>query len=208
MEKEKLNALATNLVSTIEAVVSTTEDQLDERAKDVERVVKAAAEPDSGEFLVPLSQDRVVAMRETMATLDPSCMDESFLSTVDAWMNKSHQDGMDGMVGILQKVLQMYAGTAVSRARTAQNLSQPGSAKSDLLETLLLADTDTWDRELQQGLTSTNDNDVSSAALMSEIQRTIESVVLGLENGSMAQRVQAEFLRELVTRVEAYQQQE
>lgn len=30
-----------------------------------------------------------------------------------------------------------------------------------------------------------------------------ESVVLGLENGSMAQRVQAEFLRELVTRVEA-----
>lgn len=30
-----------------------------------------------------------------------------------------------------------------------------------------------------------------------------ENVVLGLENGSMAQRVQAEFLRELVTRVEA-----
>lgn len=30
-----------------------------------------------------------------------------------------------------------------------------------------------------------------------------ETVVLGLENGSMAQRVQAEYLRELVTRVEA-----
>lgn len=28
-------------------------------------------------------------------------------------------------------------------------------------------------------------------------------MVLGLENGSVAQRVQAEFLRELVTRVEA-----
>ncbi len=28
-------------------------------------------------------------------------------------------------------------------------------------------------------------------------------MVLGLENGSMAQRVQAEYLRELVTRVEA-----
>ena len=32
-----------------------------------------------------------------------------------------------------------------------------------------------------------------------------ETVVLGLENGSMAQRVQAEYLRELVTRVEAIQ---
>mmetsp|Transcript_21046 Transcript_21046/g.29705 ORF Transcript_21046/g.29705 Transcript_21046/m.29705 type:complete len:340 (+) Transcript_21046:196-1215(+) len=206
VEKEKLNSLATNLVSTIEAVVSTTEDQLDERAKDVEMVVKAASEPDSGEFLVPLSQDRVIAMRDTMATLDPASLDESFLSTVDAWMNKSHQDGMDGMVGILQKVLQMYAGTAISRARSQQNLSKNGDAKSELFEKLLVADTDVWDMEIQQGLAATDD--LTSTALMSEIQRTIEGVVLGLENGSMAQRVQAEFLRELVSRVEAYQQKE
>jgi len=40
-------------------------------------------------------------------------------------------------------------------------------------------------------------------SLVSEVQKTMEGVVLGLENGSMAQRVQAEFLRELVTRIEA-----
>jgi hypothetical protein len=39
--------------------------------------------------------------------------------------------------------------------------------------------------------------------LVKEIQRTMEGVILGLENGSMAQRVQAEYLRELITRVEA-----
>ena len=91
MEKEKLSALADNLVNTIQAVVSMTEDSLDERAKDVEKVVKAASEPDSGEFLVPLSQERVDAMRSAVESLEPEDLNEAFLTTVDAWMNKAHQ---------------------------------------------------------------------------------------------------------------------
>lgn len=97
-EKEKLSALASNLVATLDAVVSTTEDQLDERAKEVQNVVTAAAELD-GEFLVPLSAERIQSMQDEVAKLDPAILDEGFLSTVDAWMNKSHQDGLDGMVG-------------------------------------------------------------------------------------------------------------
>ena len=89
-EKEKLGALADNLVTTIQAVMSMTEDSLDERAKDVERVVKAASEPD-GEFLVPLSQERVDDMRKEVEGLDQADLNEAFLSTVDAWMNKAHQ---------------------------------------------------------------------------------------------------------------------
>ena len=78
------------MVTTIQAVMSMTEDSLDERAKDVERVVKAASEPD-GEFLVPLSQERVDAMRKEVEGLDQADLNEAFLSTVDAWMNKAHQ---------------------------------------------------------------------------------------------------------------------
>lgn len=90
-EKERLSAFADNLVNTIQAVVSMTEDSLDERAKDVERVVKAASEPESGEFLVPLSKERVDAMRVEMEKLEIGDLNEGFLSTVDAWMNKAHQ---------------------------------------------------------------------------------------------------------------------
>ena len=91
VEKEKLSSLADALVTTIQAVVSMTEDSLDEKAKDVEKVVKAAAEPDSGEFLVPLSKERVDAMRKEMEGLEVEDLNEAFLSTVDAWMNKAHQ---------------------------------------------------------------------------------------------------------------------
>lgn len=90
-EREKLSALAENLVTTIQAVVEMTEDSLDERAKDVEKVVKAASEPDTGEFLVPLSKERVDDMMKAMKKLDIADLNEGFLSTVDAWMNKAHQ---------------------------------------------------------------------------------------------------------------------
>jgi hypothetical protein len=53
--------------------------------------------------------------------------------------------------------------------------------------------------EIRKGI----DEGVTKESLVGEVQRTMESVILGLENGSMGQRVQAEFLRELVTRIEA-----
>ena len=94
IEREKLAALASNLAATIEVVVETTEDALDERAKEVEQILKAAAEPETGEFLVPLLPEQVQAMRNVVENLEPSSLDEGFLSTVDAFMMKSHQDGM------------------------------------------------------------------------------------------------------------------
>ncbi len=131
---------------------------------------------------------------------------------------------MDGMVKIMQTALQIYAGTTIARARvrlqanvgaalsgedqaaadavvdaTKKGDSGMNSAASDLLEKLLHIDTDDWDMEIRSGI----ENDVAKEDLVSEVQKTMEAVILGLENGSMAQRVQAEFLRELVTRIEA-----
>lgn len=204
VEKDKLAALASNLVATLEVVVETTEETLDERAKEVETVLKAAAEPETGDFLVPLLPKQVQAMRKVVEGLEPSSLDEGFLSTVDAFMNKSHQDGMDGMVEILQKCLQQYSGVSILRARknVDEGDNEASSTKaSDLFDKLLEIDTDSWDDEIRSGLASSDD--MTTQKLTNEIQKTMENVVLGLENGSMAQRVQAEYLRELVTRVEA-----
>lgn len=127
---------------------------------------------------------------------------------------------MDGMVTIMQKALQIYAGLQISRARVqlqanvgaavagedqaaadavAAEEGSNNSAASTLLEKLLSVDTDFWDVEIQNGI----NEEVSKEALISEVQKTMEGVILGLENGSMVQRVQAEYLRELVTRIEA-----
>lgn len=130
---------------------------------------------------------------------------------------------MDGMVEIMQKALQIYAGTVISRARiqlqanvgaalsgedqaaadaaaAAAKEEGSGDAASALLEKILRVDTDDWDAEIRKGMEAEN---VTKDALVGEVQKTMEGVILGLENGSMAQRVQAEYLRELVTRIEA-----
>jgi|UniRef100_A0A8J9SBK4 hypothetical protein len=199
-DREKLAVLAANLVTTLETVVETTEEQLDERAQEVERVVKAAAEPDTGEFLVPLLPVRVKAMREQLDKLEESSLDESFLSTVDAWMNKSHQDGMDLMVGILQKVLQLYAGRQVSRALDRQaDQGVPVSPAHGVFRKLLETDADAWDTVLAQASRD------ELAVTHKHTMKVMESLVLSLETGSMAQRVQAEYLKELANRIESVQ---
>jgi hypothetical protein len=207
-EKEKLISLASNLVSTLDAVVSTAQDKLLEQAKDVESVVKAAAEPDSGEFFVPLLPERRDAMRKALNKLDASSLDgDTFLSTVDAWMNKSHQDGLDLMVGILQNVLQLYAGRRILEARTGTALtSSKQTTSGKLFNELLQTDSERWDITIRQGLTEMN-VDVATTAeeLISEIQRNMEAILFSLESGSMAQRVQAEYLQELVRRVDTIQ---
>jgi hypothetical protein len=219
LEKEKLGALASNLVATLDAVVSTAQDKLQEYAKDVESVVKAAAEPDTGEFLVPLLPERVEAMRAAIDRLDTSSsmQGDTFLSTVDAWINKSHQDGMDGMVGILQKALQLYAGRRIRLARGAtttlpQQSSADASTSNDIsssaaimwLDELLQCDPDLWEvtiRQRQQG----DGPAATTSDLVAEIQRTMELTVLSMESGSLTQRVLAEYLQEMVKRVENVQ---
>lgn len=201
-EKERYEVLASNLISTLDAVVSTTEDQLDERAKQVERVVQAAAEPDSGEFLVPLIPERIQAMQEQLQSIEESSLDEGFLNTLDSWIVKSHQDGMDLMIGMLQKVLQMYAGLQIQRARERQKLNEsgmgsPSGETTSILTQLLQTDADQWDLVLSRH------NPAVLKEVLSEVQRTTESIVFALEAGSMAQRVQAEYMQELMKRVES-----
>ncbi len=223
--KEKLRQLADNLAMTVSTVVSTTEERLDEKAAMVEKIVVAAAE-DDGEFLVPLSASKSQSLRDAVEALDDGDLDEGFLTTVDSWMDKSQKDGLDGMVVILQKVLQCYSGVAVKRSRSglsklgaevagvadSSSVASTAAAASDeetpagsVFLRLLSSDAETWDsilnESLKEGIVGTGT--VAAGELLGEVQKTIEGCVLGLENGSMRQRVQAEFLRELVTRIEA-----
>lgn len=185
--KERYNVLAQNLVSTLDAVVSTAQDTLDDCADAVESIVKAASEPDTGEFLVPLSPERIAAMKAALVDFDENdgsgvSNDEGFLSTIDAWMNKAHLDGMDGMVGILQNLLQMYAARRIQQTLT----TEPSPLFSKLLHTM----------PTEWAATIRSDRDNSS--LVPEIQRNMESLVLSLETGSIRQKVQAEYLQEMV----------
>ena len=148
---------------------------------------------------------------------------EIALSTVDAWAKKAQDDGLDGMVSILRKVLQLYASRVLrfDAALAAQQLAEmmpPDAAEkvdlsgdapalhpdhaaaADLYEELLAGDADAWPRLLSERLNG--DGAVKKRNVLAIVQAQIERVVLLQENGSFSQRVSAEFLRELVQQVE------
>jgi len=217
-QKEKLRALADNLTSVVSAVVQSGEEKMELLGERVKAVLLEAAEED-GEFYVPLKPSKVQAMRSKVDSFSLAELDEGFLTTVESWMDRSSKDGLDGMVVIFQTVLQAYSGSVIERSRDnliktvaeavageemeAEKGGNSDSPAGEFFTGMLRADPQTWDSLL---LTLPTEDGADFNDLLNEIQKTIEGVVLGMENGSMGQRVCAEFLREMVTRVEAARQ--
>ena len=98
--------LASKCMKLIETMVEQTESTIQESSKLLENIVATAADPDTGEFQVPLTSESVARMR---AAVDGTAVDERMLNTVYAWIRKSDEDKLDGMVHILQHLLQCYA---------------------------------------------------------------------------------------------------
>jgi hypothetical protein len=114
-------------------------------------------------------------------------VDEAVLSCLFAYMKKAGEDGLDGMVSIFQTMLQEWAAVELIEAK-------PNNA---VLEKMLDQGADSWNSILKASLTNKEDKD----ALLSAVQSCVEKVVLQKASGSYGQRVQAEFLREIMTRI-------
>jgi hypothetical protein len=189
-KKSKLAALADNLVATLEVVVKRTEEQMDSSSKLIQDIVAQAAEP-NGEFVLPLTAVRVSAMRSRVQkSLDG--INDGLISTVFSYMKKANDDGLDGMVVILQKFLQIWASCDLLSV----------SSVDASVTTLLEAEAEQWDGIIKDLISGPNPT-VDKESLVAAIQSCVERAVLQKPSGSPSQRVQAEFLRELIGRVRA-----
>ena len=61
---------------------------------------------------MPLKAD---ALKRMEAEVKNCTVDEGMLNTAYAWIRKSDEDKLDGMVHILQKFLQLYAARGVEQ---------------------------------------------------------------------------------------------
>ena len=198
-EKNKLAALADTVMTTLDVIVRRTEEQADTSAETLQSILAVAAEED-GEFLVPLSAAKALALRA--AILERlQVLDDSFLSTVNAWMRKSEETGLSGMVTILQNVLQQYASTSLMKKSSLTATSKPETA-ADLLDKIMATDPATWDAAIASELGS-DDAVCDTESLLGEVQLRIETIVLAQGAGSVSQQVQAEYLRELTDRIKS-----
>lgn len=196
-ERDRLAALAKTVMQLVDAMVRKTSDQLDDSAAILQKILTAAADERTGEWQVPLPADKAEAMREALNAYSDS-LDEALLSNCFAWMRKAAKDNLTGMVAILQKVLQLYAAKALSSQSVAR---AAGKNEADaVIAELIAADEATWAAIVRKKAQS---GEITELALMEALQRRMEGIVLGLASGSYAQRVQAEYLKELEARAKS-----
>ncbi|MEW5306107.1 MAG: hypothetical protein WDW38_003264 [Sanguina aurantia] len=186
-EREALGNMADTVMVLVREMVKSSEAQLQGSSKILQDILSSAAD-EKGEWFLPLTVQQVNQIR---AALDrhADSLDEALLSNAFAWIRKSGEDRFDGMVGLIQKVLQLYAGRAL------QGKEQKGT--EGLLNQVLFAEEAQWAPLIR---TSAAAGDISEASLMEALQKRMEGTVLGLQSGSYAQRVQAEYLKEVEAR--------
>lgn len=172
----------------VEAAVSATDAQLDAGGAALQAVLAAGADA-QGEWHLPLDADALARMRAALADAGDAA-DEAFLSSAFAWMRKAAGDGNDGVVSLIQTALQLYA---------ARELAGDGSAGEDpadaALNAVLGAPEPEWGAQLAAAAAG-----VGGAAFDAALRKRMERVALGLPSGSYAQRVQAEYLKEVEAR--------
>lgn len=189
-QKDRLRSLANVVMQILDALVKKTDEQLTDSSEVLQEILIAGAD-DNGQWEVPLSDSKMESMRLVMDSRADQ-LDEALLSSCFAFMKKASDDNLDGMVLILQTVLQLYA----SRELASSAGENPSEAEQQLIE-ILSARESNWANLIKEKAES---GGISEESFMEALQKKMESIVLSLSSGSYAQRVQAEYLKELETR--------
>lgn len=179
----------------VETVAQRTEDQLQSSGRVLQEILVAAAD-EQGEWYLPLTGDQVAAMRRVMDA-NEEALNEALLSNAFSWIRKCHEDRFDSMAKLIQKVLQLYAARNV-RVATGGDASHSEAAAA--FNAVVDADEEQWEALLKEMAGSGR---ISEASFMEVLQRQMEALVLGVQSGSYAQRVMAEYLKELEQRARA-----
>ena len=195
-DKAALTVVSQRVMNMMDGIVAQTTKQMSSSAEVLSKLVSAAADEGTGAFVLPLREDRLVAVRSVLAS---EAVSEPVITAAYAWMRKASDDGLDGMVTVIQRVLQLYAGWELSRPpQSAKTKADP--AAEALLQKVMATTEEAWDGLLQSAAVDAGSG-VTQLAVVTALQQRMEGVVLGLPNGSYAQRVQAEYLKELERRV-------
>jgi len=192
-ERDRIQQLASTVTTALEALLDKADSQLDKDAANVQSLLRAVA-TEGGEFELPVPADRALTLRSAMRTLLPA-LDEGFVGTVKAYMQKASEDGLEGMVEVLRTLLQTYASERL--IALGKNRLEPAVATTVGL--MLEAPPDTWDEVMREQLLSA-DAACGADELVDALQDQMGEVVLGMPAGSAVQTVLAEYLNELLTR--------
>lgn len=192
LEKARLSELADIVSRTLQSAVEQTDKVADEKSRQAQELI-AMLTDERGEFVTPVPAEKLAALRERVRTTLPQ-LDESFVATVRSFIKKCADDRFDGMVVVLQKVLQVFA-SELLLSMCAGLREEP----RDAARAVFSVEPDEWSTVLRERARA---GELSLSTASQALKEEVAQLVLELPSGSLTQSVVAEFLGEAIKRVD------
>ncbi|RXH88374.1 hypothetical protein DVH24_042445 [Malus domestica] len=194
--------LAISIMSIVDRLVHKTNEKIDSATDVLKGVLKPVVD-DVEEIRWPPRDPEALKLmeKEIFHREQEGQLDEGFLAEVNAQLRQAKGDGdKPGFEAMLQKVLQLYASTVLSKrsyAKKGDEILKP----EKLLETIIKAPEEEWNKLLINGLTISK-GEVSPQELYAVIKKRVERTLIRTEGGSYQQRILTEYLNGIQSRAE------
>ncbi|KAM2903168.1 hypothetical protein COP2_003012 [Malus domestica] len=201
-DKKDYEELAISIMSIVDRLVHKTNEKIDSATDVLKGVLKPVVD-DVEEIRWPPRDPEALKLmeKEIFHREQEGQLDEGFLAEVNAQLRQAKGDGdKPGFEAMLQKVLQLYASTVLSKrsyAKKGDEILKP----EKLLETIIKAPEEEWNKLLINGLTISK-GEVSPQELYAVIKKRVERTLIRTEGGSYQQRILTEYLNGIQSRAE------
>ena len=149
-DKQNIMQLATDCMNITAADIREAEKKKASSEQVLRGILTAAADPDTGEFEVPLGPAAISRMYDLMLENKESCGEE-MRSYAFAYMRKINEDSeneVEGMSLIIQKVLQLFCKLTLAPATEDDSADQ--KPEEQIIDNVLRNDVSLWQQELQK----------------------------------------------------------
>ncbi|CAN6687389.1 unnamed protein product [Malus baccata var. baccata] len=185
-DKKDYEELAISIMNIVDRLVHKTNEKIDSATDVLKGVLKPVVD-DVEEIRWPPRDPEALELmeKEIFHREQEGQLDEGFLAEVNAQLRQAKGDGdKPGFEAMLQKVLQLYASTVLSKRSYAKKAPE-----------------EEWNKLLINGLTISK-GEVSPQELYAVIKKRVERTLIRTEGGSYQQRILTEYLNGIQSRAE------
>ncbi|CAF2114402.1 unnamed protein product [Brassica oleracea var. botrytis] len=192
--------LAATVMTIVDCVVNKTREKIESATDVLKGILRPVVEGVEEISWPPRDPQAINQMeKEVIQREKEGQLDEGFLSEVSAQLRQAKEDkDKPGLAAMLQKVLQLYAATILSKRSYAKKGNEVVKAEH-FLETLIKAPEEQWNKLFLEGLTL-GKGDVTPDELSAVIKKRVERTLIRTEGGSYQQRILIEYLKGIESR--------
>ncbi|KAG5247821.1 hypothetical protein IMY05_004G0116900 [Salix suchowensis] len=192
-DKKDYEELAISVMSIVDCLVHKTNEKIESATDILKEILKPIVDGEEEINWPPRDPEALKLMEKDIIQREQEGqLDEGFLAEVSAQLR---QPGLEAM---LQKVLQLYASTILSKRSYAKK-GEEILKTEQFLETIIKAPEKQWNKLLLNGMT-VGKGEISPEELDAVIKKRIERTLIRTEGGSYRQRILTEYLKGIQSR--------